>query len=127
MADDNELNVPDVSQDFDDCIGKKETANKPGSLNEFLGLADGPQNEEEAWRDHNYQNWRKHWKGMPEFESKDTEPKKQLTISFRSEEDFLAFAEVIGQRLTLKTKSVWYPPREKDQNSLRRWLDEDEV
>ena len=122
-----DIEVPDVSQDFDDCLGKKETVDKPGSLAEFLGMADVPEDEDAAWKEHNYQNWREHWQGMPEFESNDMNPKKDLKINFRSVEDFLKFSEILGQNLTEKTKSVWWPPREKDQNSLRRWLDESEV
>ena len=122
-----DIDVPDVSEEFDDCLGKKETENKPGSLADFLGISDTPESEEDAWKEHNYQNWREHWKGMPEFESTNIEPKRSLTVHFRSQEDVDKFSELLDMKLSEKAKSTWYPPREKDQNSLRRWLDDGEA
>ncbi len=49
------------------------------------------------------------WEGMPEFEQEDLSAWKQLKINFASVGDLEAFAELIGQRLTDKTISVWYP------------------
>lgn len=117
--------LPDTSQDFDTMVGYKESEGRPGSLASFLGESDVPETEEDAWTEHNYQNWRKLWKGMPSYESQNLEAKKQLIINFRSEEDFLAFAKVIEQNLTLKTRSVWHPAKEQDANSLKRWLEDD--
>lgn len=122
-----DIEVPDISDEFDDCLGKKEVDKKPGSLADFLGIADSPESEEDAWKEHNYQNWREHWSGMPEFESVSIKPIRSLTVHFRTQEDIDKFQELFGIKLTGKTKSTWYPPREKDQNSLRRWLDEGEA
>jgi hypothetical protein len=119
-----EVKVPDTSQDYESCIGQKETKDKPGSLADFLGIADTPESEEDAWKEHNYMNWREHYVGMPTFESENLEAKKQLIINFRTEEEFLAFSNLIDQKLTLKTRSVWYPGRERNDNLLKRWLDE---
>lgn len=119
--------VPDTSKEFEACIDYKEVKDKPGSLAEFLGIPDGPETEEDAWKEHNYQNWREHWTGMPTFDSKNIQAEKRLIVNFRSEEDFLKFAEVVGQNLTTKTKSVWWPAREKDSNAIKRWLDESEI
>ncbi len=120
-----DVEVKDTSVEYDTLIGFKETENRPGTLAEFLGMNDVPESEEEAWQEHNYQNWREHWKGMPAYESDNLEPKKQLIINFRSEEDFLKFTEVIGQKLTLKTRSVWHPEKLRDENSLKRWIEVD--
>lgn len=49
------------------------------------------------------------WKGMPEFETQDMTPDNQLIISFRNQQDRQKFASILGQRLTPKTKSVWFP------------------
>ncbi len=57
-------------------------------------------------------NWEKEWRGMPEFIQEDLSPTKQLIINFESEKDYNDFAELIGQKLTLKTQSVWYPEAE---------------
>lgn len=49
------------------------------------------------------------WGGMPEFVQEKKEPFKTITIRFESESDYLDFQEKIGQKLTLKTKSIWHP------------------
>lgn len=122
----DETDIPDTSKDFDHCIGKKETEGRPPSLADFLGVKTDPETEEEAWEQHNYMGWREHWKGMPSFHSENLEAEKQLIINFRSEEDFFAFAQVLGQQLTPKTRSVWYPPKERDVNILKRWIEFEE-
>lgn len=120
--------LKDTSVDFDDCIGKKETKNRPGSLASFLDLNDVPETEEEAEQELAALDPKNYWKGMPEYVVQNLEPKKQLLISFRSEEDMIRFGtEVLDQKVTPKTKSVWWPPKEKDSNSLKRWLDENEI
>ena len=51
-----------------------------------------------------------HWEGMPEFKQEDLTPIKQVIVSMRTEADVIAFANLIGQRLTLRGKSsIWYP------------------
>jgi len=62
---------------------------------------------------------------MPSYESQNLEASKQLIVNFRSEEDFLAFAEILGQPLTPKTKSVWHPIKEREENSLKRWIEDE--
>jgi len=49
------------------------------------------------------------WEGMPEFNQEDLMLSRQLTIRFKSQEDINAFAKLIGQKITDKTKSIWYP------------------
>ena len=53
--------------------------------------------------------WEEEWEGMTEFDHKNLQPKKSIIVHFRSDEDFNNFIKLIGQRLTEKTKSVWYP------------------
>ncbi len=118
--------IPDTSIDFDDCIGYKETEGRPATLSSLLGLSDVPESVEEAEKEHNYMNWRKDWVGMPSFESKNLEQKYQLQINFDSFEDLQAFSELVDQKLTAKTKSIWYPEKNKDSNALKRWIDDSE-
>ncbi len=54
------------------------------------------------------------WIGMPEFEQDNLNPKKQIIVSFATEADRESFSKLIGQKLTEKTKSIWYPEQEKD-------------
>jgi hypothetical protein len=50
------------------------------------------------------------WVGMPEFVQEKQEPHQTIVIRFRCQADVEAFAQAIGQRVTPKTKSLWYPP-----------------
>ena len=49
------------------------------------------------------------WTGMPEFIQEKKEPYKTLIIRFEIEKDYIEFQELIGQKLTIKTKSIWHP------------------
>ena len=46
------------------------------------------------------------WQNMPEFIQKKNEPFAKIIIRFETEEDLQEFAEMIGQKLTRKTKSI---------------------
>lgn len=49
------------------------------------------------------------WVDMPEFEQEKKEPYAKIIFRFETEEDLDEFAELIGQKLTQKTKSSWHP------------------
>ena len=49
------------------------------------------------------------WVGMPEFVQPKSEPYKTLNIRFETEADYDAFAKLIDQKLTINTKSIWFP------------------
>ena len=51
------------------------------------------------------------WKGMPEFESENLRPFRTMIIHFPNREAVAAFAELINQKFTEQTKSIWYPER----------------
>lgn len=53
--------------------------------------------------------WEKMWGGMPEFVQDDISPYKSMAIHFRNPEDFKRFATMIGQVLSMETKSTWFP------------------
>jgi len=57
--------------------------------------------------------WEKDWKGMPGFVMYDLSPWKTLKVHFATFEDVEQFAKHIGQRVTYRTPSIWYPPQEK--------------
>jgi hypothetical protein len=52
------------------------------------------------------------WKQMPELNQSDLTPLRQIIISFKTEVDIQKFSELIGQTITPKTRSVWYPKAE---------------
>lgn len=53
--------------------------------------------------------WDEHWQDMPEYKQQDLTPFKSVLVNFRNYEDYKAFAELINQKLTLKTKTIFYP------------------
>ena len=101
-----------MSDDYDNFVGKKAEVEKRGTLNEFLGEID-----EEPWE--------KHWVGMPEFEQEDDPNYKELLVKFKTKEDYDKFQKLIGQKLTLKTKSIFYPKDDRLPNRLLRWVVDD--
>lgn len=54
------------------------------------------------------------WRGMPEFNQPDNGAARQIIVSFNTLEDVDVFAKLVGQNITKKTKSIWFPPREKN-------------
>jgi len=55
------------------------------------------------------EGWEEQWQDMPEFIQLKQEPFACINIRFENEEDLKDFAEIIGQKLTPKTKSIWHP------------------
>lgn len=98
---------------FMDHLG--ESAKNKASLAEFLGIDDS---DDEVL-------WRKHWIGMPEFVQENNESYKKIYVHFRNEEDYQEFAKLVDQKMTEKTKSIWYPAADFGKNSLCRWIEED--
>lgn len=100
---------------YDNFIGKKEQdeTNQSTFLQSMFELP----NEEPEWK--------QHWHDMPEFEQNDNTPWKKLIVNFRSEEDYREFLKLIDQEtlITNKTKSTWFPERDRTKNSLLRWIE----
>lgn len=53
--------------------------------------------------------WEEHWLEMPEFIQGNTEPFQSIHIHFKNKVDLRNFEKLIDQKLTYKTKSLWYP------------------
>ena len=108
---------PDIQEStvYESLIGVKEDVDHHATLADFLGVEENERKE-----------WEKHWIGMPEYVQEDNPPYKKILISFRTEEDYDEFAKLIGQNLTIKTKSIWYPKLDRDENSLKRWIETDD-
>ena len=56
----------------------------------------------------------KEWEGMPEFKQDDKMPHRQIIVSFDNEDDVENFSTLLNQNITEKTKSLWYPKKEKN-------------
>lgn len=64
------------------------------------------------------------WKGMPEFVQEKKEAYSQIIIRFDNEEDLQEFALLINQKLTNKTKSIWFPFKSHFRNIQKEWVSE---
>lgn len=80
-----------------------------GKLGQEVGVPDDPAAE---------------WKGMPEFEQDDLSAYQNIHVLFKCREDVAAFAELIGQSLTEKTRSIWYPRADRIDMSSVAYKDE---
>lgn len=49
------------------------------------------------------------WVGMPEFMQQKKTPFKELIVRFETEADYLDFQQLLNQKMTNKTKSIWHP------------------
>lgn len=67
--------------------------------------------------------WHEHWKGMPEFVQKDLTPFKTIYLHFENRADMEAFSELVGQKITLNTQSIWYPEAEIGRIANKRYID----
>ena len=72
------------------------------------------------------ESWVKEWQDMPEYSTENLEPKFQILISFRTEDDYRKFGKLIEQKITYKTKSIWYPEAKQIEVEHLRWVVEDE-
>lgn len=132
-----EIKITDYAEEYDDCtevLDEELPEYKevdPSTLKpkvdekKFFGvntLFDEDDDEE----DDTFFDMDKHWVGMPAHEQSHLMPHKQLIVNFQTEEDLLAFARLVGRKLTMKTKSIWYPERDTIASVLTRWIDEEE-
>jgi hypothetical protein len=59
-------------------------------------------------------NWQHHWDGMPEFEQPDHRAFKSIMVHFDNQDDLERFATLTEQKITLKTRYIWYPFKQKN-------------
>ena len=78
-------------------------------LEQLFGEDQAPANDAEA-----------EWEAMPNYSSEDQTAFRDIIVHFKTPEDVKAFAELIDQSITEKTKYVWYPKVERlDLQSLK--------
>lgn len=70
------------------------------------------------------QKWKSEWEGMPEISQKDLTPFKSVVIHFENENAYKLFQETIGQKLTYKTQSTWFPKVENATFIDKVWTNE---
>jgi hypothetical protein len=111
------------SSQYDNLLGVKQTDHKPKSLLDYMDL---DEDEKEKYSEVDEKEWKKLWKGMPEFEQEENSTYKTLYVHFRNEDDYKEFAKLIGQNLSEKTKSIWHPALDRTKNALMRWIEEEQ-
>lgn len=70
------------------------------------------------------EKWKEEWKDMPEFVQEKQTCYAQIIFRFSCEEDLKKFSDLIGQKLTKKTKSAWFPFRSHWGGIKKLWKDE---
>lgn len=53
--------------------------------------------------------WKDLWVGMPDFEQRDLSPWRSIPVHFMNEADRATFAALVGQQITERTRSIWFP------------------
>lgn len=67
---------------------------------------------------------KEHWQNMPEFVQEKQEPYAKIIVRFDSEEALQEFAQLINQKLTKKTKSIWHPQLVRGLHGKKQYVDE---
>lgn len=62
-----------------------------------------------------------HMKGMPEFNQPELAPVKTIMVCFASNEDMHKFSKIVGQLITAKTRSIYYPELKEVSGLDKRW------
>jgi hypothetical protein len=98
-----------------DSSGRQQPARKPPKP--AAAEAEMP-TEQEAVDD-----WRVHWRGMPAFSNDHAPPYRKINVLFDSEEAVQEFAKLIGQPVTPRTKSFWFPPKPRESRKTGMYHD----
>lgn len=67
------------------------------------------------------------WEGMPEYSHEDMTSDSHIVLHFRNNKDREAFSELIGQPISIKTKSLWYPMLDKRYFEDKRYISEEKL
>lgn len=68
-------------------------------------------------------NWKDHWKGMPEFIQEDLSPYLTIKVHFRNQKDVEEFEGLLNQKIN-KYKLLWFPKAEPRNYANKRYIDE---
>lgn len=66
-----------------------------------------------------------HWMGMPDFDQEDNNGCRQLIVHFETQADVENFASLVGQKLTDKTKYIWYPEHKRESTVNKAYVSDE--
>lgn len=66
------------------------------------------------------------WRGMPEFNQPDNTAYRQVLVSFEDEDAIASFMKLLDVHMTSKTKSLWWPVRQKNNVADLFYISDDE-
>lgn len=69
--------------------------------------------------------WEEYWQNMPEFVQEDQTSYKSVIVHFENKQNVKDFAKLVSQKITLKTKSIWYPKAKIDRYIVKKYIDKD--
>ncbi|HON83255.1 MAG TPA: hypothetical protein PLI22_03850 [Caldisericia bacterium] len=69
--------------------------------------------------------WEEEWIGMPEYVQTNLTPFRTLYIHFENQTDVDDFAKLVNQKITSKTKYIWYPELREIPARDKRYIDEE--
>ena len=72
------------------------------------------------------EGWEEEWQGMPGFVQEDQSPFKTIYVHFENRQDINKFAKLVGQTITIKTKSIWYPKAKIERYIDKQYIDIEE-
>ena len=78
---------------------------------------EGVMGNDEAWQDE--------WVGMPEFNQEDNDCHQKINVRFDDQASVDEFAKLLGQKITPKTKSIWFPALDRGINSCLLFIDDE--
>lgn len=62
------------------------------------------------------------WRGMPEYNQPNNTAFRQIIVEFDNDDQVKVFADLVQQSVSEKTKSLWYPPRDKNNVVDLFWI-----
>lgn len=62
------------------------------------------------------------WNGMPGFNQEDKTSFKSIVVHFKDQESVDKFAKIVKQKITPKTRSMWYPEAEIETYMDKRYI-----
>lgn len=65
-----------------------------------------------------------HWEGMPDFNQEDKNGFRMI-VHFETEADMQNFATLVGQKITEKTKFIWFPEHHRDQVADKAYISDE--